>query len=67
MEPENWSTVKNLMLRFIDIQAVRASVNDIEIVVDCLEAREKAMPIQTSLVDPNLTSPALQFDTNFTT
>ena len=54
------------MLRFIDMQAaarqprtqaVRALVNDVEIVVDLSEARDKGMDVQTSLIEPTLADP----------
>lgn len=54
------------MLRFIDMEAmarqprtkaVRATVNDIEIVVDSSEAREKGWLVQTGLVEPAFQDP----------
>jgi len=51
-ELENWGELKGLVLRFIDMQAatrqprtqaVRALVNDIEIVVDPAEAWEQGL------------------------
>ena len=55
--------MKGLILPFIDMQAaarqprtqaVRALANDIEIVVDSSEAREKGMVVRTGLVDAGL-------------
>ena len=69
LELENWSTAKGLLLRFINMQAmarlprtnaVRAVVNDIEIVVDPAEAREKGWLVNTSLVGPGQQS--MDFD-----
>lgn len=69
---ENWSSVKSLMLRFIDMQrmarfprtkAVRAVVNDIEIVVDSSEAREKGWRIQTGLIESGYPQ-AMEIDTS---
>ena len=71
LELENWSTVKSLMLRFIDMQAmarqprttaVRTTVNDIEIVVDSSEAREKGWMVQTGLVEPGFQNSVMEFD-----
>jgi hypothetical protein len=71
LELESWSTVKGLVLRFIDMQAmarqprtkaVRAMVNDIEIVVDPMEAREKGWQVQTGLVEPGLQSNMMDFE-----
>lgn len=71
LELENWSTVKGLMLRFIDMQAmarlprtkvVRAMVNDVEIVADPMEAREKGWQVQTGLVEPGLQSNIMDFE-----
>ena len=71
LELENWGTVKNLILRFIDTQAmarqprtkaVRATVNDVEIVVDPTEAREKGWQVQTGLVEPGLESNMMDFE-----
>jgi hypothetical protein len=68
---ENWSTVKGLMLRFIDMQAmarlprtkaVRAMVNDVEIVADPMEAREKGWQVQTGLVEPGVQSNMMDFE-----
>lgn len=59
------------MLRFIDMQAmarlprtkaVRAMVNDVEIVVDPNEAREKGWQVQTGLVAPGLHSNMMDFE-----
>lgn len=60
LELQNWSSAKALVLRFIDMQAmarlprtnaVRATVNGIEIVVDPSEARDKGWQVQTGLVE----------------
>ena len=59
------------MLRFIDTQAmarqprtkaVRAMVNDVEIVVDQTEAREKGWQVQTGLVEAGLQSNMMDFE-----
>ena len=59
------------MLRFIDMQAmarqprtkaVRTTVNDVEIVVDSSEAREKGWLVQTGLVEPGFQDPMMEFD-----
>lgn len=53
--------MKNLTLRFIDMriaarqprtQAVRALVNDVEIVVDPFEARQQGMTVRDSMIGP---------------
>ena len=78
MEQDQWSTVKSVMLQFIEMQAaarqprtqaVRALANDIEIVIDSSEAREKGMDVQTSLIEPETRlagvvgdSTAIEFD-----
>ena len=73
LELENWSALKALMLRFVDMQAmarqprtkaVRAVVNDVEIVVDPNEAREKGWQVQTGLVEPGLQSNMMDFEMN---
>lgn len=70
LELENWSTAKSLMLRFIDMQAmarqprtkaVRAMVNDVEIVVDASDARENGWVVETGLVEPGFQEPLIDF------
>ncbi|KAK3704332.1 hypothetical protein LTR37_013885 [Vermiconidia calcicola] len=59
LEHDNWTIAKSLTLRLIDMQtaarqprtqAVRVLVNDVEIVVDPVEAQERGLSIQTSLI-----------------
>ena len=61
MEQDRWSTVKSLILRFIDMQAaarqprplaMTAMVNDIEIVVDPRDARPNALESRAAPINP---------------
>jgi hypothetical protein len=42
--------------------AVRTTVNDVEIVVDSSEAREKGWVVQTGLVEPGFQDSVMEFD-----